>query len=282
MPVKISVCTVPHGGNQLLFLLDKSKRLWSLEDTSAELPLPWRREDILLSSKKGFLISHIYQFRSHLSQLMRIHLKFQAWLASQLHSSACFSWHLWRARPISPLKLVLVLQMQNTGYKCKMLDENQVAKHVDYPYRPTLQSFLLEMSETLTFFIVLENLHQQWLSPTSCTRSFRIRVQQWQVRRILRRRLGEERGPLLQVEHRQEELDGRWRLLQEGRGPLSLRPLEYHLLLCLGGDEQNRPQDGMARSQRPGGGGHLEMGRLQSLECHILGTRRTKQWRCCC
>ena len=174
-------------------------------------------------------------------------------------------------------------------FKCKTLDTNAKCwtkirwqKHVDYPYRPTLQSFLLEMSETLTFFIVLENLHQQWLSPTSCTKSFRIKMQQRQVRWILRRRLGEEWGPLLQVEHRQEELDGRWRLLQEGGRPLSLCPLELHLQLCLGGDEQNRPQDGMARSQRPGGGGHLEMGRLQSLECHILGTRRTKQWRCCC
>ena len=108
-------------------------------------------------------------------------------------------------------------------------------------------------------------------------KSFRLWVQRWQVRRSLRRRLGEEWRPLLLLGNRQEELDRSWGLLPEGGRPFGLCHLERHQRLCRGGDKQNRPGQCLDGRERHRGGGDVEVDRLHSLGSYILGIKTARQ-----
>ena len=108
-----------------------------------------------------------------------------------------------------------------------------------------------------------------WMFPPAVKsiKPFRIRLQRGQVRRILRRRLGEERRPLLPLEHRQEELDWCGGLLPKGGRTPGLCHHQCHQAISGRGVERNRI---LVWRQWHWKGGRLEVDRLHSVGIHVL------------
>ena len=105
----------------------------------------------------------------------------------------------------------------------------------------------------------------------------RIRLQWWRVCVCLSARLGGEWQPLLLLEHQPDELDGRWRFLQDEGCSSRIGYLYCYQWLCTQGKGQKTYVPSLDWGVGPGSRGRLEVGRLQSMGVHLLEIRRTKQ-----
>ena len=90
----------------------------------------------------------------------------------------------------------------------------------------------------------------------------RIRLQWWRVCVCLSARLGGEWQPLLLLEHQPDELDGRWRFLQDEGCSSRIGYLYYYQWLCAQGKGQKTYVPSLDWGVGPGSRGRLEVGRL--------------------